>query len=215
MRKFSTIAFLFILTSLFFSCSIGRKLENTHYLYLTPIDNTIKLENYYSSKYLKNKNFEKLKETFIEEFKNRLKDYNIVLLIERNDNHDLKVLNSFTIKIQELKYYEEFDIKEITGNRQAQEFNTYYVTSCNVSLDFCIGKEPFSFVGIKKHNVFVGKDEKLSTERTFWQIIFGTNKDNLVYTYKELDKDVFEDLTRKIARKTAAKVSQIIYKKSK
>lgn len=215
MKNFRTNICLIILSFLLISCSVGRKLEKTHYLYLLPIDNSIKLENYNSSKYLKNTNSEKLREIFIEEFRNRLKDYNIVLLIDKSEIYSLKVLNSFTIRIQDLKYYEEFEIKEIKDNEQSQQVNTYYVTSCNLSLDFYIGKEPFSFVSLKKHNVFAGKDEKLSTDRTFWQIIFGTNKDNSVYTYKELDTDVFEDLTRKVAKKTAAKVSRIMYKKTK
>lgn len=215
MKNFRTDICLIIFCFLLISCSVGRKLEKTHYLYLSSIDNSIKLENYDFSKYLKNTNSEKLKEIFIEEFRNRLKDYNIALLIDKNENSSLKVLNSFTLRIQDLKYYEEVEIKEIKDNKQSQQVNTYYVTSCKLSLDFYIGKEPFSFVGLKKHNVFAVKDEKLSTDRTFWQIIFGTNKDNSVYTYKELDKDVFEDLTRKVARKTAAKVSRIMYKKTK
>jgi hypothetical protein len=68
---------------------------------------------------------------------------------------------------------------------------------------------------IKQIGAYSSDEERLNTNRTFWQILFGLNKDNSEYTYHELSSDVYDDLIRKAARKSAAKISKAISKHQK
>lgn len=213
---FRRIAFL-VLFLIFIadSCTIGKRIDKKQYLYLNIDKITVSIDNYNSNKYISNFSPEDYKIAYINELERCLADYNIVLLNESKEHLTVKIAESFTMKLDEFKIKENYKIEQIPDTYDSNLNKEIFITNCEIIIEFRIGKEPLSFLAIKKHNIYVSKEEKLSNNRTFWQIIFGSNKDNSIYTYKELDKDVFMELTKKSARKTAAKISRIISKKLK
>jgi len=204
--KTSVVLFFIALSFLFFtSCSVGRYLDDPAYVFI-PSTIDARMSNQ-SQKYLKTENPDYYSNLFLSEFDNELASLNIMM------TRDIKTSgnNVFVLKNIDLSLSESYITETIYEDSLSYQSQNYQIVSCNVSIDFDIYSAGAggSYL-VKTSSAYAGEDEELSTNRTFWQFIFGVNKDNSVYTYKELNSDVFDELCKKTARRSAAKISRVL-----
>ena len=204
--------FLFVIVAAVgFSCSIGKTLEKTAYL---SIDGNSFICHFSQaeSKYLNDRLGEDYKDEFVTELTESLTPYNFHVVSspsEINENVSFYILEPEALNLDET-----YEIESVYMDSTSSFPETFDVVSCDVEVNCGLYKLDGggSKSLIRNITVTVNKDEKLTNQRTFWQIIFGTNKDNSKYTYKELNDDVFFDLSRKSANRVAAKTSRLVYK---
>lgn len=194
----------------FSSCSVGRVLDDKAYVYVDGRRDIV--FNSQSSKYLNSSNSDEYYLTFMREFDAALKVYNIELLSTNN----LKQENLYISIAKPFEMSETYSVENIYSDSLSLIPETYKITKCGVNYDFDLyksgsqGKEH-----LKGINVFCSDEEKLNTKRTFFQILFGANKNRTEFTYRELSSNVCDDLMRKTARRSAAKISKTISKDKK
>lgn len=210
MLKFKYL--LFILTPFILaSCSIGRVLDKPAYV---KVKNTNFTTEYQSeiNKYLNLSEEDIYLQAFENQLEESLKSYNISIVTSSNGNVDPS--NLYVIDVKRIYFEETYTIETEYMDSLAEYPESFEVVECDVNVETSLyeidnsGNEKL----MKSTTVYVDKEEKLSNNRTFWQVIFGTNKDNSEFTYKELNEDVFQDLCEKAARRVAAKTSKTIYK---
>ncbi len=210
MKKYLYIVVISLFSGLMTSCTIGRYLDTPADLY---INGSVSVSTESSSqKYINKQTDEYYGQIFIQELESSLAGYNITLI----DKPDFTKSNLFSVKINNLEMEETYVTETVYPDTTSLIPETYNVTSCNVDVGFEVFK--YSTSGehsLKTSSVNVEKEEKLNTNRTFWQILFGTNKDNSQYTYHELSDNVFDDLVKKSARNVAAKISKAISREMK
>ncbi len=191
------------------ACSVGRYLDSPAYIMLG--DGAEVILSGESQKYLnwEQENAYLLK--FNSELVDDLEKYNIITSV-KPQNPD----RFFSVNINKLTLNESFTVESIITDSLLNGSETYYVTSCSVNANFDVYSGYSSESRhVKSADVNSNKDEKLNNNRTFFQILFGTNKDNSQYHYNELNENVFEELCLKSAAKSAAKISRIISKELK
>jgi len=160
-------------------------------------------------KYLNNHEPERYETKYLSDLETALESHNIYFM-HLNEAASDKL---FLLSISRLQYSEELTEQVVISDTILETQNLYNIISCSVDSEFEV-----YFAGyngnelLKSGSAFASKEEKLSNKRTLWQVIFGANKDNTVYTYTELPEDIFIDLSSKTANRTAAKVSKVLYK---
>jgi hypothetical protein len=205
-------ALLFVLGAFIFtSCAIGKRLDNTAWIYV----DTVGFSDSYttsSDKYLDDSNGDVYLTEFLDELKSSLSAYNIEVIPVGTSHQDNSSV--YFIEIKKLDFTEDYETESVYMDSTDYEPTIFNVVSCEVdakSVLYMLDKGGHK-VHVKDFNKTVSKEEKLSNNRTFWQIIFGANKDNSKYTYKELSEDVFIDLSKKAARHTSAGISRQLNK---
>jgi hypothetical protein len=209
MKKLNLFLSLAIITFLS-SCSVGRYLDQPAYLYVEGVSSvSIGGE---SQKYINWHNQEMYSVKFNSELDSQLATYNIMITNNASVSYD----RIFSVRFTDISLHETYTIETLYPDSLSNIAETYYLSDCSVSADFDVysGIEN-NGSHIKSGSVSSFKEEELSNKRTFWQILFGTNKDNSEYHYKELSEDVFDELCEKTARKAAAKISRIISRELK
>jgi hypothetical protein len=210
MRKYFALLLAFVAFT-FSSCSIGKRLDNTAWIY---VDTSGFTDSYSTSsdKYLDESAGDIYLSEFLDELKSSLSAYNIEVISAGTTHQDNNSI--YFIEIKRLEFVEDYETESVYMDSTDYEPTTFNVVSCEVSAKsilYMLDKGGHK-VHVKDYSKTVGKDEKLSNNRTFWQIIFGANKDNSQYTYRELGEDVFIDLSRKAARQTSAGISRQLNK---
>lgn len=189
------------------SCSVGRYLDTPAYVYIEGVDNITVVAD--ANKYIHNSTNDDYRDLFFKELDESLESYNIVPVYEVPTN----VQKYFKLEIGNLRLYETFRVEEIYPDSTYIAPEIYNLSICDVSSDFTVYKSGASgWYHLKDKSVVFSKEEEVSNNRTFFQVLFGLNKDNSVYTYHELSSDIFNDLARKCARRIAAKTSTYIDK---
>lgn len=201
-----------ILVVLLGSCSVGKRLDTTTYL-LIDESNYMASFDAKSRKYLDVNSKIAYRDEFTQELENSLSSYNIKVVNSKNTNVSSSLV--YSLKLKQFEFLEDFVTESVYMDSLSTNPEYFDVVSCSVESNCelfkigSVGRENL----MKSYQKSVSKSEKLTNSRTFWQIVFGTNKDNSQYTYKELSSDVFVDLCRKSARRTAASISRTLYKK--
>ncbi|MDD2387730.1 MAG: hypothetical protein PHP52_13215 [Bacteroidales bacterium] len=207
-KLFYIIGILLIVLS---SCSVGRSLDDKAWIVIDGSQYTYSFQ-INSNKYIDETLSDKYFSEFLTELKSSLLSFNIETISgEANVNN---CNSAYTIQINNVECIEMFETESVFIDGMSVSPEEFDVVSCYLNSDsklFKIDKNGRNNL-LKTCTVSVSKSEQLSNNRTFWQIVFGLNKDNSEYTYKQLDNDVFFDLSRKSARHTAAKISRTIYK---
>jgi hypothetical protein len=209
MKKNNLFFSLAIITFLS-SCSVGRYLDEPTYLFVDGASTVVIGGE--SQKYINWQNQDLYALNFNSELDSQLATYNIIITSGARVSSD----RIFSVRFSEISFFETYTIETLYPDSLTNIAETYFLSNCSVSADFDVysGIEN-NGSHIKSGSVSSFKEEELSNNRTFWQIIFGTNKDNSEYHYKELSEDVFDDLCEKTARKAAAKISRIISRELK
>ncbi len=193
------------------SCSVGRRLDDKAWIVVDVSQYTDSYQTN-SNKYIDETLSDKYFSEFLAELKSSLLSFNIETISGEGNVNNYN--SAYTIQINNAEYIERFETESVFIDGMSVSPEEFDVVSCHLysgSKLFKIDKNGRNNL-LKTYAVSVTKSEKLSNNRTFWQLVFGSNKDNSEYTYKELDDDVFFDLSRKAARRSAAKISRTIYK---
>lgn len=194
--------FSFILLSSFLSsCYISRQVE-------TPVSMRID-ESFMvvtsqpdDPKYMKEQDTAKFKQMFIEGIKNELTSYNVTVV---NDNSC-----EFVLKIKSFRLRESVNTSTVDDAASPYNGQSYALHSCDADVDFVLLKN-----GSEAEKGFAGvnKEEKLTNNRNVGDYILGTNKSGSEYRHKQLSGDVFEDLSQRAGRRTAARITKKLTKK--
>ncbi|PLX09703.1 MAG: hypothetical protein C0596_01395 [Marinilabiliales bacterium] len=199
------------LSVLLASCGIGKSLEKPAYI---KIQSSV-FQTYFDTeinKYL-NQNLENEYLSALEtELESSLKTYNIYIINAGTEpSGDEKI---YVLDMKNMTFTETYEAQSVYMDSMATSPEYFEVVTCDIDISGDLYKfnSRGEQVKIKTISLNVDKGEKLSNSRTFWQIIFGNNKDNSEYTYKELDENVFYSLSEKAARHMAAKTSRTLYK---
>ncbi|MDD3685431.1 MAG: hypothetical protein PHE56_01570 [Bacteroidales bacterium] len=163
-------------------------------------------------KYILNYDLDEYSRVYFSELENSMQSYNMVPVytVPANTAYYYKLsFNRVTIR-------ESFEVEEVYSDSTSSTPEVYYLAECDFISNFSVHKAGSSgWHHLKDKTIIVSKEEEVNNNRTFFQILFGTNKDNSVYTYHELSPDVFKDLAEKCARRVAAKTSSVIGKEMK
>ena len=137
-------------------------------------------------------------------------------MISELDYYNIKLNNSANSKSDIDLVINEFKMSETSSqetiNDEKSEYNAYTFTlnDCDIDVEYTLMKNG---IEIGKYSNWVDKEEKISNNRNIGDYMFGTNKDNLTYRFKSLDDDIFVTLTKKLANRTAAKITKKIKNK--
>lgn len=202
---------------IFQSCSVGRILDEKQYVIIEEYNGTISYSGNSTKYYDENANEEYL-EACYRSIISQLEGYNIEVV---NSVSDLKThdpssgkFQYYTIRLTQVENNENYETQVVTTDSVNNLHDIYYVTECDVDINFEVtaSNTSISDMNLRSSYVTANKEEKFGNNRTFWQIIFGTNKDNSEFHYRELDADVYNDLYSKAGRRIAGKASKLIYK---
>ena len=198
MKQYLFIFTLIILTS----CYISRKVETPSSLKIDK-NFSVVFDKPLEPKYLLSEDESKFKSLFIEGLKNELINYNVTVIENDVDKSD------FVLKITSFRLRET--VSTSTVDDPASEYNSqqYSLHSCDAGVDFVLLKEG---VETEKGWAGVNKDEKLTNNRNVGDYVLGTNKDGSEYRHKQLSEDIFDDLSQRAGRRTAARITKKLTK---
>lgn len=195
---------------LFISCSMGRYLDSPAFVLIDGPYSVVIPEGEF--KYLGNYESDKYENKFLSELESELERHNIYSMRLEPATSD----KLFAVIITKLIFNEEFTTEVLTVDSLTETQKVYNVVSCYANAEFDIN---YSGYGgnelLKSSSAYSSKEEKFSNKRTFFQWVFGVNKDNTIFTYTELEEEVFIDLCEKTAKRTASKISKVLYKQLK
>lgn len=198
---------LLILIACLYGCYIGKPLKTKSTMYV----NFISEANVYASmdaKYAKETSWKEYKNAFIDGLKTESGYYNLEIIDNDKQNPD------FTLDIT--KFYISESSSTETVNDAVSQYNgkSFQISGCSANSSFTL------YSG--KHDKMLGewsssssKDEKISNNRNFGDYVFGSNKDNSQYRYKELDDNICTILSEKCGKHVIAKLTRKIAKNQK
>ncbi|MDD2635076.1 MAG: hypothetical protein PHW82_06210 [Bacteroidales bacterium] len=203
--------FVAVLSIVFNSCAVGHKLDNKVSLV---VDVSHYADSYQttSNKYVDKSLGGEYLNAFLTELKSSLRAYNIETVTKNIKNSLTTAI--YLLQVNSITFSEKFETESVYTDGETAIPERFDVVSCNFNANLRLykadktGREKL----LKFYSSSFSKSEELSNNRTLLQMIFGENKDGSKYTYKELDDDVMFDLSRKSARRIAAKTSKIISK---
>ena len=203
--------FIGVLSVVFSSCAVGHKLDSKVSLV---VDVSHYADSYQttSNKYVDKSLGGEYLNAFLTELKSSLHSYNIETVTKELKNSSTNAI--YSLQVNSLTFSEKFETESVYTDGKTTIPERFDVVSCNFNANLRLyktdktGREKL----LKFYSSSFSKSEELSNNRTLLQMIFGENKNNSKYTYKELDDDVMFDLSRKSARRVAAKTSKIISK---
>ncbi|MES2589886.1 MAG: hypothetical protein V4622_12985 [Bacteroidota bacterium] len=195
---------LFYLTFILFllqSCAVNKKLRyqvtaNIVYPSSSSITNSVG-----NAKYLDGSSSSL--STFMSEFNSTISDNNVLV------SHDSLGKADYLIRIQRLNVIESISTTTVNDVNSPDNGRKFDIHSCEVSVEYSVINN-FTGVEIKSKETGVLDEEKLSNRRTFFEVLFGLNKNNSNYHVKEMSSSVFDRLSRKAARRVSAKVTRSI-----
>jgi hypothetical protein len=184
---------------------VGHYLEKPAYVYIEGVDNFAIIAE--GDKYILNYDMDEYSRVYFAELEKSMQSYNMVPVytVPANTAYYYKLsFNRVTIR-------ESFEVEEVYSDSTSSTPEVYYLAECDFTSDFSVHKAGSSgWHHLKDKTIVVSKEEEVNNNRTFFQVLFGTNKDNSVYTYHELSTDIFKDLAEKCSRRVAAKTSSVI-----
>ena len=193
---------LFFFTLIFYlcqSCSINKKLRyqvtaSVNYPSSVSITN-----NAQNAKYLNETNSSL--SNFMDEFHTTISDNNVLI------QNDTLGKPDYLIMINRINLIEGVTTTTVNDPNSTDNLKTFELHNCEVSVEYSVINNQTG-VEIKSKETGVSKEEEYSNKRTFFEVLFGLNKDNTNYHVKELNSTVFDNLSRKAARRVSAKVTR-------
>lgn len=154
-------------------------------------------------KYLKESQETLYKEKFIDGLKEELTTYNVTVIENDVEKAD------FELKITSFSLKETMNTSTVDDAASPYNGQSYALHSCNADVNFILYKD-----GKEMGDWYAGviKEEKLTNNRNVGDYIFGANKDGSEYRHKQLDENIFEDLSGRAGRRTAARITKKISK---
>ena len=184
---------LFILVVLFSSCYVSKKLDSPATI---RIGNNfdVMLEPCDGPKYINYSTKESYRSGFLEALENELKEHNLI-------SQDSGKVNYY-LEITQLK------VRENVSTETVNEEN-FELHGCTV---YFIGVLYENGQSIGELSADAARSEDTSNNRTFWEWVFGLNKDNSTYHVKEMSSGICEKLSEKCGKHACAVVTKRIVK---
>ncbi|GAB4294621.1 MAG: hypothetical protein Kow0068_19430 [Marinilabiliales bacterium] len=210
MKTVYKIIFALIFIVILQSCYWGKYIEENQKVAINTDFDVEMIDESGQAKYLNNYLKEDYRSAFLDKLKEQLSLKNITVLPENSNQADFELL------IKNMKITERLITETVDDTASEQYGETYYLADCLINIEASLYKGPASGNHeLKNFKIFAGKDERVTNNRTFFDYIFGLNKDYSVYHFKDLPEDIFIDLSEKCAQKVHDKVTRKIAKKIK
>ncbi len=171
-------------------------LDTTFSVSQTSDEGTVYLYNYAASLY---------KSVFIKELKEAFHVRNLELVTNISDTTGFYSLNI-------AKFFLKEAIRTETVDDTASEQNgqSYQLSYCEVKSEYVISTSGHQTIGSGKASTM--REESISNSRSFFDWLFGLNKDHTEYHEKTLPQNIFlseiQQVASRIAKKTAKKIEK-------
>lgn len=197
------IFIIIILVIFSISCRVGVELPfNVTYTLNNPEE--ISIETLANQKYLNYYNKFEYKNKFENYLKESLTKYNLSETSQLNFNYKINISN--------FRVYELFNHETVSDESSPDFGKEFNINSCYVSYTFSLENNGVKFY---ERDIYESKSEEITNRRSFFDYLFGTNKDNSSYRQKDLPQDVFDKIVENAAKAGAAKISRKIKKQLK
>ncbi len=193
-----------ILIILLNGCYIGKPLKENTNLYIEASFET-SVNNTFGNKYSDKLKWNDYKNAFMSGLKSEGSYYNL----EASDVKLQKV--DFTLVIKSFSVSESSHSETVNDEKSPYNGKSFELSSLDASSTFVLYKGNKETL-LGEWSTSANKDEKISNNRNFGDYVFGTNKDNSDYRYKELKDDICVDLSEKCGKHVIAKITRKISK---
>lgn len=195
---------IFLFSIFLYGCFMGKPLKEKKNLYIELDFETI-VNSSSDSKYANNLKWNEYKNAFIKGLENEGHYYNLETTFEKPASID------FTLVIKSFAVKESIHSETVSDEKSAYNGKTFELSSLDATSVF------FLYKGDKKEllgewSTYANKDEKITNNRNFGDFVFGSNKDNSQYRYKELKDDICIDLSEKCGKHVIAKITRKLSK---
>ncbi|MCD6366165.1 MAG: hypothetical protein J7L46_01355 [Bacteroidales bacterium] len=155
--------------------------------------------------YLDNYSTTTYKETFIEQLLLAFSDKDIQMVFSENNN-----TNTFYLNIAKCRLTENIRRETVEDTASEQYGQSYDLSTCEMKVEYVLSTHNHQTVGSWK--TLSLRQETLSNSRSFFDWLFGVNKNNTEYHEKTLENDIFlqeiQTITERLARKIAKKIKK-------
>jgi len=189
------------------SCYITKPLKESKALYFDNKFET-KIYNHFGSKYINENDSNNYSNAFINGINSESQYYNILITNNKNDNYD------FVLKITKLEPSESTSSETINDEKSQYNGKSFEKSNCSVNAKYILYNKEQNII-VSEGEIYVNKEEKISNNRNFGDYVFGTNKDNSEYRYKELSDGIISELCEKCGKHLVVKITKKIRKNIK
>lgn len=193
--------YLYFVLLIFSACSVGVKLSKPQVITLY-YSGAANYKESAEPKFLVKSNLQSYADYFDEKIRESLSEYNIQV----SDNSENKIV------INSMLYSESCWRETIDDTASSDYGQSYLLYSCSFEYNYDLFFNNKSIGNFKESE---SKSEEITNRRSFFEYLFGTNKDGSSYRHKELSYDIINDLSLKAAKHCAAKISRKINKSLK
>lgn len=197
------LTFILIALSILGGCYTSKKLDRQVKATLK-MDFAIQLQPGPSAKYIDKHTEEEYRQAFREGLKKELA-YSNVQLVDENPEFEIYV-TSFVIS-------ETVKNQTVTDSSSQYYGKTFELTKCDLTSSGRV-RRPLTDEDLGDWSAQKDKEEKITNNRSFGQVITGTNKDGSVTRVKAFDDDTFITLAEQCGRRSAVRVVKLISRKA-
>ena len=162
------------------------------------------------SVYIYNYTPQEYKAALIDNLWKTFREKNIKMEFSVDENTAPFYLNIAQFTISETIYTET--VKDTASEQYGQ---SYDLSTCKIKIEYVLGTPEHQTIGSWK--IVSVRQETLSNNRSFFEWLFGLNKDNTEYHKKILEKDIFlqeiQTVTKRLTKKIAKKIKKSCKKK--
>lgn len=164
------------------------------------------INSYHDSKYISQENSNSYNQALLQGLNEDGRTYNI------NFVTDTVIKCNYSIVFDRVALNETSFTETVDDAKSPYHGKSFVLSRCEISAEYSFYSGNRKEL-IGKLKTYADKSEKLSNNRNAGDYIFGANKDNTEYRYKELDDNIAEKLCEKcgkhIAQKLTRKISKI------
>ena len=183
------------------SCYVSRKLDTTASIKIHSDFEVVLDEKCSEPKYISNSTKSTYKNYFLDALKSEMKKNNLIPADSGNADYALTVT--------EFSVVENMNTETVSDASSGENGEKYEVHGCGVYFSGTLSKDGSNSGDLKAD---ASKDEELTNRRTFFDWLFGVNKDHTSYHIKSLSSDVCSDLSSKCGKRACAVITKKIVK---
>jgi hypothetical protein len=188
-------------------CYISRSLDTPAKIRVKANGEPV-ISDCYNAKYIGKNNAFDYKQKFLDGLKTSLGVNNLIVVESEAEIVD------YTLVVFSMEVKESLSSETVSDEKSPYNGQSFEVSNCTVSAILELYKGDMGDP-IDDFSVSADKEEKLTNHRNLGDYIFGQNKDNSTYRYKELPDDIFLNLSNKCGERTCARVTAKITKLNK
>jgi hypothetical protein len=189
-----------LLPGAFSSCYVSKKLDSPATIKINS-DFTITVNTCNEPKYVSTASSNDYKNHFLDALKSELKENNLTTKDSGNADYELTVT--------QLKVIEDMSSQSVSDDSSSMNGERFDVHGCGINFYGILYKNGNKVDELKAD---ASKDEELTNRRTFFEWLFGVNKDHTSYHVKEMSSGICERLTEKCGKRTCAVITKKIVK---